>query len=47
MEKIRNEGLLEDYSITQVSLDEIYRILNDEEDPNLVDLDSTHNRKVE
>ncbi|EDW53884.1 GM17685 [Drosophila sechellia] len=46
MEKIRNDGLLEDYSITQVSLDEIYRILDDEEDPNLVGLDSTHNSEV-
>ncbi|EDV48433.2 ATP-binding cassette sub-family A member 3 [Drosophila erecta] len=37
MEQIRNEGgLLQDYSITQVSLDELYKILDEEEDPMLI-----------
>ncbi|XP_039490027.1 phospholipid-transporting ATPase ABCA3 isoform X2 [Drosophila santomea] len=43
MEKLRDEGKLEDYSITQVSLDEIYKILDEEDDPKLIDLDPTEN----
>ncbi|EDW96087.2 uncharacterized protein Dyak_GE25638, isoform D [Drosophila yakuba] len=43
MEKLRDKGKLEDYSITQVSLNEIYKILDEEDDPKLIDLDPTEN----
>ncbi|XP_017084845.2 LOW QUALITY PROTEIN: phospholipid-transporting ATPase ABCA3 [Drosophila eugracilis] len=42
MERKRNEDALEDYSISQVSLDELFMILNNEEERAVIDFNSSN-----